>query len=71
MNCSRRVSNAVAGTKTVQQALSDAAEKNERTLERAGYEIKRGEKTPEVPDQDNLAGRRGQRRSRSNNAHPP
>ena len=35
----------------MQQALSDAAEKNERTLERAGYEIKRGEKTPEVPDQ--------------------
>jgi len=31
---------------------SDAAEKNERTLERAGYEIKRGEKTPEVPDQE-------------------
>ena len=29
----------------------DAAEKNERTLERAGYEIKRGESTPEVPDQ--------------------
>ncbi len=41
-----------SGTKTVQQALSDAAEKNERTLERAGYEIKRGEKTPEVPDQE-------------------
>lgn len=48
----QEVSNAVAGSKTVQQALSDAAEKNERTLERAGYEIKRGEKTPEVPDQE-------------------
>lgn len=46
------VSNAVSGKKTVQQALSDAAEKHERTLERAGYEIKRGEKTPEVPDQE-------------------
>jgi len=47
----QEISSAAAGTKTVQQALSDAAEKNERTLERAGYEIKRGEKTPEVPDQ--------------------
>jgi multiple sugar transport system substrate-binding protein len=45
------VSNAVSGSKTVQQALSDAAAKHERTLERAGYEIKRGETTPEVPDQ--------------------
>ena len=48
----QEVSNAIAGTKTVQQALADAAEKNERTLERAGYEIKRGEKTPEVPDKE-------------------
>ena len=47
----QEISAAAAGTKTVQQALSDAAEKNERTLERAGYEIKRGESTPEVPDQ--------------------
>lgn len=46
------VSNAVSGKKTVQQALSDAADKHERTLERAGYEIKRGGKTPEVPDQE-------------------
>jgi multiple sugar transport system substrate-binding protein len=45
------VSNAVSGSKTVQQALSDAAEKHERTLKRAGYEIKRGDTTPEVPDQ--------------------
>lgn len=45
------VSNAVSGTKTVQQALSDAAEKHERTLQRAGYDIKRGDSTPEVPDQ--------------------
>ena len=37
----QEVSNAISGTKTVQQALADAAEKNERTLERAGYEIKR------------------------------
>ncbi len=47
----QEISAAAAGTKTVQQALADAAEKNERTLERAGYEIKRGESTPEVPDQ--------------------
>ena len=47
----QEVSNAISGTKTVQQALADAAEKNERTLERAGYEIKRGDTTPEVPDQ--------------------
>ena len=46
------VSNAVSGTKTVQQALSDAADKNERTLQRAGYDIKRSDKTPEVPDQE-------------------
>ncbi len=45
------VSNAISGAKTVKQALADAAEKNERTLIRAGYEIKRGSSTPEVPDQ--------------------
>lgn len=45
------VSNAVSGNKTVQEALSSAAEKHERTLERAGYEIKRGDAAPEVPDQ--------------------
>ena len=47
----QEISSAAAGTKTVQQALSDAAAKNERTLERAGYEIKRGDAAPEVPDQ--------------------
>jgi multiple sugar transport system substrate-binding protein len=45
------VSNAVAGKKTVKQALADAAAKNEETLERAGYDIKRSDKTPELPDQ--------------------
>ncbi len=44
------VSNAIAGRKTVQQALDDAAEKHERTLRRAGYTIKRSETFPEVPD---------------------
>ena len=46
------ISNAIAGTKTVEEALADAAEKHERTLKRAGYEIKRSESTPEVPDQE-------------------
>lgn len=45
------VSNAISGVKTVQEALSDAADRHERTLQRAGYEIVRGETTPEVPDQ--------------------
>jgi multiple sugar transport system substrate-binding protein len=44
------VSNAISGKKTVQQALDDAAERNEQTLQAAGYEIKRSESTPEVPD---------------------
>ena len=55
-SCSRRSRNAISGAKTVQQALADAASRHERTLQRAGYEIKRGEKTPEVPDQDDHAG---------------
>lgn len=46
------VSNAIAGKKTVPQALADAAAKNEETLERAGYDIKRSAKTPEVPDEE-------------------
>ena len=50
-SCRRRSRTPISGKKTVQQALSDAAERNEQTLERAGYEIKRGETTPEVPDQ--------------------
>ena len=45
------VSNAISGSKTVQQALTDAATRHERTLEMAGYEIKRGDSAPEVPDQ--------------------
>ena len=45
------VSNAISGKKTVEQALADAADRNEKTLEAAGYEIKRSESTPEVPDQ--------------------
>lgn len=44
------VSNAVSGTKTVEQALTDAAIKQERTLERAGYKITRTAELPEVPD---------------------
>lgn len=45
------VSNAISGKKTVEQALADAADRNEKTLEAAGYEIKRGDSAPEVPDQ--------------------
>jgi multiple sugar transport system substrate-binding protein len=45
------VSNAISGKKTVEQALADAAARNEKTLEAAGYEIKRGDSAPEVPDQ--------------------
>lgn len=44
------ISNAIAGVKTVRQALTDAATRHERTLMRAGYRIVRGETTPEVPD---------------------
>lgn len=44
------ISNAITGTKTVEEALTDAANRHERTLERAGYEIKRSDSTPEVPD---------------------
>lgn len=44
------VSNAISGSKTVQEALDDAAERHEDVLERAGYEIKRGDSAPEVPD---------------------
>ncbi len=46
------VSNAISGSKTVEEALTDAAAKHERTLERAGYEIKRGDSAPDVPDQE-------------------
>jgi multiple sugar transport system substrate-binding protein len=45
------VSNAISGKKTVKQALDDAARKHERTLQRAGYKIKRSSNIPEVPDQ--------------------
>ena len=44
------VTNAVSGSKTVEEALTAAAERHEEVLKRAGYEIKRGESTPEVPD---------------------
>lgn len=44
------VSNAISGSKSVEQALADAAERHEETLERAGYEIKRSAEAPEVPD---------------------
>ncbi len=44
------VSNAISGSKSVQQALDDAAERHEETLERAGYEISRSDETPAVPD---------------------
>ena len=45
------VSLAISGKKTVKQALDDAAKKHERTLQRAGYKIKRSSNIPEVPDQ--------------------
>lgn len=45
------VSNAISGRKTVEQALADAAERHERTLMMAGYEITRTADIPEVPDQ--------------------
>ena len=45
------VSNASSGKKTVKQALDDAAEKNERTLTKAGYKIVRTANIPAVPDQ--------------------
>ncbi|MBJ2152229.1 ABC transporter substrate-binding protein [Paracoccus sp. IB05] len=44
------VSNAISGSKTVEQALTDAATRHERTLERAGYKIDRKGGAPEVPD---------------------
>jgi multiple sugar transport system substrate-binding protein len=44
------VSNAIAGTKTVEQALTDAATRHEATLERAGHTIDRKGGAPEVPD---------------------
>ncbi|MGJ8530712.1 MAG: ABC transporter substrate-binding protein [Alphaproteobacteria bacterium] len=46
------ISNAITGTKSVEEALTDAAKRHERTLERAGYEITRSDSTPEVPDQE-------------------
>lgn len=45
------VTNAISGKKTTQQALDDAAKRQEEVLERAGYEITRSEQLPEVPDQ--------------------
>jgi multiple sugar transport system substrate-binding protein len=44
------VSNAVAGTKSVEAALTDAATRQERTLERAGHKIDRKGNAPDVPD---------------------
>ena len=44
------VSNAISGSKTVEEALTDAAERHEDVLERAGHEITRSESTPDVPD---------------------
>ena len=44
------ISNAISGSKTVEEALNDAAAKHEKTLQRAGYEITRTENPPEVPD---------------------
>jgi multiple sugar transport system substrate-binding protein len=45
------ISNAITGTKTVEEALNDAAKRHERTLQRAGYEIVRSDSIPDVPDQ--------------------
>lgn len=44
------VSNAISGSKSVEEALTDAAVRHEEVLERAGYEIQHGESAPEVPD---------------------
>ena len=44
------VSNAISGSKTVEQALTDASARHERTLERAGYKIDRKGGAPDVPD---------------------
>jgi len=44
------VTNAVSGRKSVEDALTDAAKRHEDVLARAGYEIKRGDSAPEVPD---------------------
>lgn len=44
------VSNAISGSKTVEEALGDAAKRQERTLERAGYTIEHKGDAPEVPD---------------------
>ncbi|MEN3186258.1 MAG: sugar ABC transporter substrate-binding protein [Atribacterota bacterium] len=43
------IHNALTGKKTVEQALADCAERHERELRRAGYEIKRTENIPEAP----------------------
>ena len=43
------VNNAITGKKTVDQALKDCAERQERELERAGYEITRTENIPDLP----------------------
>lgn len=40
---------AIAGKKTAQQALNDAAEKHERTLIKAGYEIPEPQTPPKSP----------------------
>jgi multiple sugar transport system substrate-binding protein len=45
------ISNASSGKKTVKQALDAAAEKNERTLIKAGYKIVRTANIPAGPDQ--------------------
>ena len=44
------VSNAISGSKTVEQALTDAASRQERILERAGYKIDHKGNAPAVPD---------------------
>ncbi|MBB5751433.1 ABC transporter substrate-binding protein [Prosthecomicrobium pneumaticum] len=44
------VSNAISGSKTVEEALGDAAKRQERTLERAGYTIEHKGDAPDVPD---------------------
>ena len=45
------VTNAISKKKTVEQALNDCVQRQERTLKRAGYKITRTENIPEVPDQ--------------------
>lgn len=45
------ITNAIAGKKTVKQAMDDCAKRQEREITRGGYKITRTANIPEVPDQ--------------------